>query len=477
MKNQNTVFTTILLGLVCFTLAPTARAVLPPPDGGYFNGNTAEGDSALFSLTIDGFSNTAIGFHALFSNTSGQGNTASGTSALRNNTTGGFNTATGVSTLFFNTTGAYNTATGSDALLSNTTGGNNTANGAEALINNTDGSDNTANGFDALFSNTTGFENTATGVDALFSNTTGSFNTASGLSALASNTTGSANTASGSFALIENTTGNNNTASGDGALFNNTSGDDNMASGVDALLSNTTGNNNTADGNLALQNNTTGSGNIALGDSAGSALTTGNSNIDIGNAGVAGESSVVRIGTAGTQTATFIAGISGATVARGVAVVIDADGHLGVKHSSARFKEAIKPMDKASEAILSLQPVTFRYKHDLDPDGIPQFGLVAEQVEKINPDLVACDQEGKPYTVRYEAVNAMLLNEFLKEHRKVQELQATVAQQRKGLDAVMAQLKEQVAQIQKVSAQIEMSKFATGRIRRGGPAPRMVLNP
>jgi len=189
-----------------------------------------------------------------------------------------------------------------------------------------------------------------------------------------------------------------------------------------------------------------------LGFKAGRNLTTGNNNIDIGNMGVAGESNTIRIGTTGTQTATFIAGISGATVPTGIAVVVDADGHLGTTTSSARFKEAIKPMDKASEAILALKPVTFRYKHELDPEGIPQFGLVAEDVEKVNSDLVARDDEGKPYTVRYEAVNAMLLNEFIKEHREVQELKKQLAALTVGL--------------QKVSAQLEASK----------PAPQMVVN-
>jgi hypothetical protein len=168
----------------------------------------------------------------------------------------------------------------------------------------------------------------------------------------------------------------------------------------------------------------------------------------------------------GTQKATFIAGISGATVASGATVIVGSDGHLGTIVSSARFKEAIKPMDKASEAILALKPVTFRYKHDLDPDGIPQFGLVAEQVEKVNPDLVARDEQGKVYTVRYEAVNAMLLNEFLKEHSKVQTLEATAAQQQKEIKTLTASLKEQASQIQKVSARLELKK----------PAPLTVVN-
>ena len=197
-----------------------------------------------------------------------------------------------------------------------------------------------------------------------------------------------------------------------------------------------------------------------MGYLAGRNLTTGDNNIDIGNVGVAGESSNIRIGTVGTQTATFIAGIHGATVASAVGVVVDVNGHLGTVTSSARFKEKIKPMDKASEAILALKPVTFRYKEELDPDGIPQFGLVAEEVEKINPDLVVRDAEGKINSVRYEAVNAMLLNEFLKEHRKVEEQQATIAQMKKQIEAV-------TATVQKVSDQIALSKTA----------PQLVTNP
>jgi uncharacterized coiled-coil protein SlyX len=188
-----------------------------------------------------------------------------------------------------------------------------------------------------------------------------------------------------------------------------------------------------------------------LGFNAGANLT-GINNIDIGNVGVSGEAAKIRIGTVGTQKATFIAGISGATVASGATVIVGSDGHLGTIVSSARFKEAIKPMDKASEAILALKPVTFRYKHDLDPDGIPQFGLVAEQVEKVNPDLIARDAEGKINTVRYEAVNAMLLNEFLKEHKKVEEQEAMLSQVRSTAakqEATITQLKSTMAQRQK----------------------------
>ena len=251
-----------------------------------------------------------------------------------------------------------------------------------------------------------------------------------------------------------------------GRSSGNSTGGKNTATGYSALSSNTTGNNNTATGYFALTSNQTGKYNIALGFSAGANLTTGNGNIDIGNLGVAGESGTIRIGTAGTQSNAYVAGISGVAVPGGVGVIIDTDGHLGTVVSSERFKDEIKPMDKASEAILALKPVTFHYKHELDPVGIPQFGLVAEQVEKVDPDLVARDAAGRPYTVRYEAVNAMLLNEFLKEHRKgehqdrkIEELEATVSQ-------LQSALKAQAAQIQKVSDQL----------RTQAPVPRLVVN-
>jgi hypothetical protein len=361
------------------------------------------------------------------------------------------NTFLGEDALILNTTGDTNTAIGFNALYSNTTGFFNTANGAYALFYNTTGFFNTANGEAALLRNTNGIENTATGYNALYNNTIGSYNTANGASALSENSTGTANTANGVNALFANKTGIDNTANGSGALF-----------------SNRFGSHNTAVGTNALYNNRTGAFNIALGDSAGF-HTTGSNNIYIGSAGISsGESAKIRIGTVGRQTSTYIAGISGATVPTGVAVIVDADGHLGTTTSSARFKEAIQPMDKASEAILALKPVTFRYKHELDPDGIPQFGLVAEDVEKVNADLVVRDDQGKPYTVRYEAVNAMLLNEFLKEHRKVESLEKAMAEQRKENAAMRAMLKEQAAQIQKVSAQVEVDSSVR--------SPQMVNN-
>jgi trimeric autotransporter adhesin len=412
-------------------------------------------------------SNTFLGEDGLISNTTGDDNTAIGFNALVNNTTGRDNTATGSQALLSNTTGVNNTASGSQALLSNTTGDNNTATGTSALLFSTTGDSNTATGLSALAFNTAGSFNTATGSAALYSNTTGDNNTATGFEALSSNTTGVNNTASGSQALTSNKTGDNNTATGSVALAGNTTGFDNTATGEDALRLNTTGTNNVANGYQSLPNNRSGSSNIAVGSQAGQNLTTGSNNIYIGSAAVSSdEHAKIRIGTIGTQRATFIAGISGATVPTGVAVIVDVNGHLGTTTSSARFKEAIKPMDKASEAILALKPVTFRYKHDLDPKGIAQFGLVAEEVEKVHPDLVVRDDEGKPYTVRYDAVNAMLLNEFLKEHAKVESLEKAMAEQRKENPAMRAMLKEQAAQIQKVSAQLELNKVA----------PQTVLN-
>ena len=340
-----------------------------------------------------------------------------------------------------------------DACLAN----HNTVQGDDALFSLTVGADNTAIGFNALFFTTNGSNNTAIGSAALLGNTTGSFNTAIGSAALNANTSGTGNTATGRAALQSNTTGNFNTANGFGALIF-TTGNSNTATGFEALQSNTTGSANTAIGNTALFNNT-GSSNIALGAGAGYNLTNGNNNIDIGNDGVANDNGTIRIGTGGTQTAIYVAGVSGVTVAKGVGVVIDSNGQLGTKGSSERFKDAIKPMDKASEAILVLKPVTFRYKKEFDPDNTPQFGLVAEDVEKVNPDLVARDADGKPYTVRYEAVNAMLLNEFLKEHQKVQRLEAALA-------AVNERLKAQDAKIDKVNAKVELTK----------PAPQMIAS-
>ena len=372
--------------------------------------------------------------------------------------------------LYSNIAGNHNTAVGVQALQAN---GNddNTAVGYNALYSNTDGNDNTANGYDALLNNISGVENTANGAFAL-QNNTGSQNTANGYNALFSNTSGGLNTATGMTALYSNTNGSDNTATGAASLVANISGNNNTAAGVGVLERNTNGSGNTANGNFALTHNTSDGNNIALGYFAGGNLTTGNNNIDIGAnvLGTAGEANTIRIGKQGTQRQTFIAGISGVVVT-GSTVVVSSSGKLGIAASSVRFKEAIKPMDKASEAILALKPVTFRYKEEIDPDGIPQFGLVAEQVERVNPDLVARDEQGKPYTVRYEAVNAMLLNEFLKEHRKVeeqtcklQEQETTITQLKQGFESRLAKQEEQIEALttglQKVSDQLVLTKTA-----------------
>jgi hypothetical protein len=310
-----------------------------------------------------------------------------------------------------------------------------------------------------MSNNTTGTRNTATGRSALFGSTDGFGHPTS---------TGSYNTASGYEALRSNSTGYDNTATGFQSLHDNTTGKLNTASGVQAVYYNTTGYNNTAMGLQALLNNN-GLNNTALGYQAGLNLTTGSNNIVIGAGllGTAGESNTTRIGKS-TQAKTLIGGIYGKTIASasGVPVVIDNTGKLGTVKSSARYKDNIKPMDKASEAILQLEPVTFRYKQELDPDGIRQFGLIAEQVEKVDPDLVVRDEDGKVSTVRYEAVNAMLLNEFLKEHQKAEERDARLQKQ----EALIAQQQKQIealtAIVRKVSDRTDLSK----------PAPRLIAN-
>ena len=331
--------------------------------------------------------------------------------------------------------------------------GSNTAEGQNALLSRTTGTFNTAIGFFSLRALTTASFCTGLGAGTLLANTAGE-NTATGAGALLSNTTGFGNTADGAFTLLSNATGGRNTATGRLALFNNTTGSFNTAHGVDALYSNIAGDGNTANGLSALAFNTTGAFIIALGTSAGQNLTTGDSNIDIGNLGVANEGHTIRIGTTGDQSATYIAGIAGQTVgAGGSTCYVDNDGKLGVFLSAHRFKTDIADMATASEAILALRPVTFHYKPELDKTGIPQFGLVAEEVEAINPDLVTRDKEGKVSTVRYEAVNAMLLNEFLKEHRKNQQQEATIARLEKQIEVLAEGL-------QKVSGELESTKSA-----------------
>ena len=264
--------------------------------------------------------------------------------------------------------------------------------------------------------------NTAVGTAALLNNTEGSFNTTSGRNALFSNTSGSNNTANG-YTALQNNTGTNNTAIGFEALEANTTGSYNTANGVSALASNTTGVNNVAIGTFALENNTTGNANIALGNRAGTALT-GGSNICIG-ADVHGAADV--------DDTTWIGNVY-ASVATARQVYVDLSGKIGTLSSSRRYKEEIKPMSDASEGLFALRPVTFRYKTQVDATRALSFGLIAEDVAEISPELITRDENGNPQTVRYEAINAMLLNEFLKEHRKNEE-------QQKQINVLTAQLK------------------------------------
>jgi len=403
----------LALMLACLAFLSRAQAVSPPPPGGYPNFTTAAGDHALQALTL-GVGNTAIGTFSLFSVTTGSFNTAVGAGSLDLNT-GDSNTATGAAALLFNTAGTENTATGTAALELNSTGGFNTANGAFALFSNTQGETNTATGLQALFNNTIGFDNTANGANA----------------------------------LISNTEGIDNTATGDLALRNNITGDG-----------------NTAIGHNALANSTSGDLNTALGANAGNGVTTA--------------SNVICIRAAGTDVSDscFIGNIySNAQPIVGTdpdSVTITSGGRLGRGNvSSRRYKHDIKPMEKASEVLYALKPVSFRYHKEYDATQTLAFGLIAEEVAEVYPDLVGRNPEGQPESVRYEQINAMLLNEFLKEHSKVQEQEATISQLKSTLakkETIDAHQQKQIealtAGLQKVSAQLELNK----------PAPQTAQN-
>jgi hypothetical protein len=461
--------------------------VVPPPDGEY-SGSTAEGHHALFSLTT-GQWDTGLGWEALATDTTSSFNTGVGAGALALNNADE-NTATGAGALLLNGTGVGNAANGALALLYNSAAMDNAAVGDRALEHNDQSatglaSFNNAVGSHAMYTNLDGFSNNALGESALFFNQIGALNTAVGDLALQDNDdSGSGlanfNTGVGGEALLANVDGDSNNAIGYQALTFNTIGVQNNAQGFQALMSNDDGASNVAVGDSALSGNAHGSFNTVVGWEAGFSVE-GEDNIYIGATsadGVTSETGTIRIGDPAFVGAAFVAGIFGQTALGGVPVFVDATGKLGTLTSSARFKDDIKAMDKASESVLALKPVTFRYKKAIDVNGTPQFGLVAEDVAKVNPDLVVNGRDGKPYTVRYEAVNAMLLNEFLKEHKKVEKQEATITQlkndfqtvstqQRKEIQLLNAQLKEQASQIQKVSAQLEASK----------PAPQVVNNP
>jgi uncharacterized coiled-coil protein SlyX len=395
----NTISTT-LLAFGFLALCSIARAVSPPPDGGYAGGNTAEGQNALLDLT-----------------------------------TGTYNTAIGLFTLESNASNNFNTGVGAGALLANIADSN-TAVGAAALLSNTSGGSNVAIGASALFYNVVGAGNTATGASALFNNIGNTFNN-----------NGNSSTGNGALTLFSNTYGSNNTAMGYDALFVNTIGSTNTAIGVQALFSNTTAFNNTALGYQAGFNATTGSNNVYIG---------------AGINGVAGESDACRI-----------AGIYGATITSGIQVLVNSDNRLGTMTSSKRFKQNIAPTAKASETLYKLRPVTFQYKKEIDPGGKWQFGLVAEDVDKVNPDLVVHDKEGKPYSVRYDQVNSMLLNEFLKEHSRVTEQSNINRQQEKTITELKAMLAEQEKELKTLKTGLER---VSDRLDATKPANRLATN-
>ena len=393
---------------ILFGFAGASNAVQPPDvvqtDG---FGNTAMGGGALYSLTPQ--------YEGKFTDQLGSWNTAAGEGAL-----------------FHDTTGDNNTAFGAYALNSSTTAYSNTAVGAYALTNNTTGEVNTAVGDYALTDNNTGGANAAFGSGALYSNTSGNSNTATGAQTLTLNTTGNNNTALGSVALAQNTTGSNNYASGTNSLYSNTIGNLNTASGENSLYSNVYGSSNSAFGHSALKDST-GTNNLGLGANGGYNVTSGSNNVEIANQGLAGDNGVIRIGAPSTQVATFIAGIENSKVT-GAAVYVTSSGQLGVLASSERYKTAVSPMGRTTENLQQLRPVSFHLKSD--PNGEVQYGLIAEEVAKVYPELVIRDAAGAVQGVRYDELAPMLLNEVQKQAAEMRDLKSQLA----NMEAALAEM-------------------------------------
>lgn len=362
--------------------------------------------------------------------------TQSGTRVLH--TFGGQNVFVGASAGNFTLTGAFNTAIGTYALTSNSSGAVNTASGVSALQSNTTGRANTADGANTLVLNTIGGSNTAVGESALFFST------------------GDNNTATGANALYKNAGGSNNTASGKDALSKNTSGNSNMAIGKDALFNNTSGTSNSADGFAALYNNSGGSGNIAVGALAGQNLNTGDNNIYIGNQGLSVETGTIRIGSSGVHSKTFVAGVSGVTTTgAAVPVLIDNTGQLGTASSSRRYKFDISSMADTTDRLMRLRPVTFRYlAHGIDAP--VQYGLIAEEVDEVCPELVARNEDGAAETVMYQFLAPMLLNELQKQHVEMDEQQKLNGAQQKEISLLHQQLNRQQVTIDTLAGRLEV---------------------
>jgi hypothetical protein len=462
MKNQKIMFTPGLLVVACFAVLSTALArplptptptptATPPLGEDRGNNNSAAENVDALNIKTTGQCITAHGWHALSANTTGTNNTADGSYALFSNTIGWSNSAVGAYSLQNNTTGSSNNAFGDSALYSNTTGSYNVAVGSSALVNNTSGSSNMAFGGGALSANTTGINNTAVGDVALESNATGSGNVAVGAAALAYRTGASyqlqgANTAVGYWALGytgaywgTGSGGDGNTAVGDRAMEYNVDGSFNCAFGLLALS--------------APNGETDGSRNTAIGNRAGYGLRTGIGNVYIGEQEMARDP--------GENYHTYIHNINTTSVSGGSADTVTIDlntGLLGHLTSSRRHKEDIKAMDDTSETLYRLKPVTYRYKKDIDRNQVLDYGLIAEEVAEVDPNLALRDGKGEIESVRYNAINIMLLNEFLKEHKAFVEEQGKVKKLEAGLAGVLATVKEQAAQIEKVSAKVQIRK-------------------
>jgi trimeric autotransporter adhesin len=467
MKNQK--ITLVLIALACFAVLSTALArPVPTPtpvptatprlgeDRG--NNNSAAENVDALNINTTGQYNTAHGWHALSSNTTGTDNTANGSYSLSSNMTGWNNTAVGAYSLQNNASGSRNSAFGDSALWSNTTGTYNVAMGTGALADNTTGGGNVAVGDDALSGNTTGGENTAIGDVALESNTTGSGNVAVGSETLAYGVGASwqlqgANTAVG-YRTLEYTGAPWGTGVG---------GDGNTAVGDRAMLYNVDGSFNCAFGLLALSadnGETDGMANTAIGNRAGYGLRTGTGNVYIGDQEVARDPN--------ESYHTYIHNINTTSVSGGFADTVTVDlntGLLGHLTSSRRHKEDIKAMQDASETLYRLKPVTYRYKKEIDRNQALDYGLIAEEVAQVDPNLAIRNAKGEIETVRYSAINVMLLNEFLKEHKAFVEEQAKVKKLETGLAGLLATVKEQAAQIEKVSAQVQVRQPQTSLAR------------
>lgn len=426
--------------------------------------NTAVGRETL-ATNATGTGNTAAGAEALTANTSGTDNCAFGFRTLSSNTSGSVNTALGLVALYANTTGDYNTAVGGETLDHNTTGSNNTAVGVDALQWNGTASDNTAVGSNTLVFNAVGGQNTAVGARSL-KNNSASYNTAIGADALGANTTGSENIAIGDDTSFASTTGNHNVAVGNAALAFNTTGSYNTAVGRRAMY-NTTGDANTCVGRSCLDSLTTGTSNIALGESAGGQVTTTSNNIHIGHFGVTGDAGVIRVGRAGVHTGgTFIEGISGATSAGGSTVFVNSSGRLGTSTSSRRYKTDIRDLGDASARMMQLHPVAFRYKPEIDPEGHTEYGLIAEDVAQVMPELIVYDAEGRPNVVRYHLLVPMLLNEVQKQAEQINTLRAQqlvlseVLRENSEVTSENAALRDRLGKIEHVVEQL-MAEAAT----------------